>query len=128
MNNEQYNQIIDEAYENYKTKTEIMMGHGFHGTLLSKEEFINKCKTDTEFSERWGLKIDESDEKLLLSDVNCSYISRDDINKQAYLVMSNINATKIITNISDSNHETLMNSFFTLQDMFNEYLKQNGVE
>jgi hypothetical protein len=51
-----------------------MMGHGFHGTLLSKEEFINKCKTDTEFSERWGLKIDESDEKLLLSDVNCSYI------------------------------------------------------
>ena len=22
-------------------------------------EFINKCKTDTEFSERWGLKIEE---------------------------------------------------------------------
>jgi hypothetical protein len=26
---------------------------------LSKEEFINKCKTDPEFSERWGLKIEE---------------------------------------------------------------------
>jgi hypothetical protein len=26
---------------------------------LTKEEFINKCKTDTEFSERWGLKIEE---------------------------------------------------------------------
>jgi len=53
------NQMIDEAYENYKTKTEIMMGHGFHGTLLSQEEFINKCKTDSEFSEMWGLKIEE---------------------------------------------------------------------
>ena len=29
------------------------------GRPLIKEEFINKCKTDTEFSERWGLKIDE---------------------------------------------------------------------
>jgi len=26
---------------------------------LTKEEFINKCKTDTEFSEEWGLKIEE---------------------------------------------------------------------
>jgi hypothetical protein len=25
----------------------------------TQEEFINKCKTDTEFSERWGLKIEE---------------------------------------------------------------------
>jgi len=68
MNNEKMNQIIDEAYENYKTKTEIMMGHGFHGTLLSQEEFINKCKTDSEFSETWGLRIEErelSDEERL---------------------------------------------------------------
>jgi hypothetical protein len=50
---------IDESYEDYKNKTEIMMGHGFHGTLLSKEEFINKCKTNPEFSETWGLKIEE---------------------------------------------------------------------
>jgi hypothetical protein len=54
-------ELLDEAYENYKNKTEIMMGHGFHGTLLSKEEFIDKCKTDTEFSERWGLKIEEQE-------------------------------------------------------------------
>jgi hypothetical protein len=27
----------------------------------TQEEFINKCKTDTEFSERWGLKIEERD-------------------------------------------------------------------
>jgi hypothetical protein len=31
------------------------------GRPLIKEEFINKCKTDTEFSERWGLKIEERD-------------------------------------------------------------------
>jgi hypothetical protein len=27
--------------------------------ILTRGEFINKCKTDTEFSERWGLKIEE---------------------------------------------------------------------
>jgi len=43
-----------DAYKNYKTKTEIMMGHGFHGTLLSQEEFINKIKTDDEFANKWG--------------------------------------------------------------------------
>ena len=51
--------MIEEAYENYKTKTDILMGHGFHGTLLSKEEFVDKCKTDREFSETWGLEIEE---------------------------------------------------------------------
>jgi hypothetical protein len=49
----------EQIYEYYKTKTEMMMGHGFHGTLLSKEEFISKCKIDPEFSETWGLKIEE---------------------------------------------------------------------
>ena len=43
-----------DAYKNYKVKTEIMMGHGFHGTLLSQEEFINKIKTDDEFAKTWG--------------------------------------------------------------------------
>ena len=76
MNNEQMNQVIDEAYENYKTKTEIMMGHGFHGTLLSQEEFITKCKTDSEFSERWGLKIEERE---------LSYDERNEIRDMQYL-------------------------------------------
>ena len=72
-------------------------------------------------------EVDNTDKKLHISDVSCRSISREDINKQAYLVMSNINATKIMTNIGDKKHETLMNSFFTLQAMFNEYLKQSGV-
>jgi hypothetical protein len=63
MNNEQQ-ELLDEVYENYKNKTEIMMGHGFHGILLSQQEFINKCKTNTEFSQRWGLKIEERELSL----------------------------------------------------------------
>ena len=67
MNKEQQH-IIDEAYENYKSTTlesdmkksaweltvQSMSGKKF---IISQEEFINKCKTDTEFSEKWGLKI-----------------------------------------------------------------------
>jgi hypothetical protein len=34
------------------------------GRCLSQEEFINKCKTDSEFSERWGLKIEERELSL----------------------------------------------------------------
>ena len=50
-----YNQIIDEAYENYREKNHIL----YKDTAWTKEEFINKCKTDPEFSETWGLKIEE---------------------------------------------------------------------
>jgi len=37
------------------------------GTIFrqyDKEEFINKCKTDQEFSERWGMKIEERELSL----------------------------------------------------------------
>ena len=63
MNKERYNQIIDEAYKNYliedtrilpNMSKEKMLELGFR---LTKEEFITKCKTDVEFSERWGLKL-----------------------------------------------------------------------
>lgn len=39
--------------------------------------------------------------------------------------MSNINSVKVITNISDEDHETLANSFITLQGMFNDYILNN---
>jgi hypothetical protein len=38
----------------------ILNGEG----ILTRGEFINKCKTDTEFSERWGLKIEERELSL----------------------------------------------------------------
>jgi hypothetical protein len=67
MSKERYNQIMDEAYKNYTKK---MVYHPVENWLydengeptyrqLSQEEFIDKCKTDQEFSERWGLKIEE---------------------------------------------------------------------
>ena len=31
---------------------------------MTTDEFINICKTDTEFSERWGLKIEERELSL----------------------------------------------------------------
>lgn len=81
-------QIIDEVYENYTNyplatihdhRTNILyqnIDKGWcmlngrsmvspHPTRhLSKEEFINKCKTDQEFSEKWGLKIEERELSL----------------------------------------------------------------
>jgi hypothetical protein len=53
MNKEQQ-ELLDEAYENYYT-----FMRDDRQWELTQEEFINKCKTDEEFSERWGLKIDE---------------------------------------------------------------------
>jgi hypothetical protein len=76
MNKEQ---IIDEVYENFIDKTKglnlnleinkdiiVVEGPIYHATprLLSQEEFINKCKTDNEFSETWGLKIEERELSL----------------------------------------------------------------
>jgi hypothetical protein len=59
---------IDEAYENYCTEYE----NGTHliGTGLlwmakeTKDTFIYRSKTDTEFSEKWGLKIEERELSL----------------------------------------------------------------
>jgi Fe-S cluster biosynthesis and repair protein YggX len=58
MNNEIYNQIVDEAYENYQLKQPKSFP-AEPGSNLSKEEFISKCKTDSEFSTKCGLKIEE---------------------------------------------------------------------
>ena len=70
MNNEKMNQIIDEAYENYvnhwgdpidPVNFELYTRLDLHPDkrLFTKKEFINKCKTNPEFSETWGLRIEE---------------------------------------------------------------------
>jgi len=59
--------LLDEAYDNYThTKivknddgTETHTSPAGHYNGMTKEGFINKCKIDTEFSENWGLKIEE---------------------------------------------------------------------
>lgn len=74
MNKEQ-EQIIDELYENYKKEiirqresqkkhVEKLRSQGkrlkvTRIELLTKDEFIDKIKTNPEFSEKWGLKIEE---------------------------------------------------------------------
>jgi hypothetical protein len=65
MNKQRYNRIIDDAYKNFKNNFPMKKSNppkdyiNSKGQLLTKEEFIDKCKTDKEFSERWGLKIEE---------------------------------------------------------------------
>jgi hypothetical protein len=65
---------IDEAYENYMNKLIFNEEDCHVDDLINKpnrtfvpyaqEEFINKCKTDQEFSEKWGLKIEERELSL----------------------------------------------------------------
>jgi hypothetical protein len=57
--------LLNEAYMSYYW----IMGDKIKFT---KDEFINKCKTDLEFSEKWGLTIEERE----LSDVERYTIAR----------------------------------------------------
>ena len=59
MNKEQQ-ELLNEAYKNYFIKKSSETGpFGIAGIIPTKEEFIYDCKTDPEFSEKWGLKIEE---------------------------------------------------------------------
>ena len=58
MNKEQQ-ELLDDAYENYYNYM-----RDDRQWELDKEEFINKCKTDTDFSETWRLKIKERELSL----------------------------------------------------------------
>jgi hypothetical protein len=70
MSKEKYNQIIDDSYKFFKNSFPMKKSNppkdyiNEKGQLLTKEEFINKCKTDSEFSEKWGLKIEERELSL----------------------------------------------------------------
>jgi hypothetical protein len=70
MNKERYNQIIDEAYENYSKEYEkdnsigmCLLYKRLDGKKTyrkpDKEMFIGLCTHDKTFSEKWGLKIEE---------------------------------------------------------------------
>jgi hypothetical protein len=78
MNSEQQ-ELLDKSYGNFSNKAkglniylevnkDIVVVEGpvynAHPRLLTQEEFINKCKTDSGFSERWGLRIDERELSL----------------------------------------------------------------
>ena len=70
MNNERYNQIIDEAYRNYgdshwtppENPNSKLLGPQLWSVKPmqhNKESFIHEIKTNPKFSEKWGLKIEE---------------------------------------------------------------------
>ena len=112
MNKEQ---IIDEAYKNYENKYYKGEAFGYKklnnleyspDLKLSQEEFIDKCKTDSEFSEKWGLKIEERE--LSLEERQNLYFK---LNPEFRLVHENMNKqmdkfntpTKLITLIYKDN-------------------------
>ena len=118
MNQMNKEQIIDKAYENYVNKIKLqnnweitlrVMDINTIGQqeLLTKESFINKCKTDTEFSEKWGLKIDEREliaqERLEWVKTNLSnvevggFISNDEYSHKWVETLANNIPTKLIT-------------------------------
>jgi hypothetical protein len=53
MSKERFSQIIDDVYQKYTTK---YMGHE---DIPSKDLFLFEIKKNKEFSERWGLGIEE---------------------------------------------------------------------
>jgi hypothetical protein len=77
MSKERYNQIIDNAYKRFSQirKSVLMLKPPtseeklreyieWYEQAATEEKFINKCKTDQEFSEMWGLKIEEKELSL----------------------------------------------------------------
>jgi hypothetical protein len=74
MNKEQQ-ELLDEVYRKYadshwtppsNPKGKLLSDQLFSVVPMehSKEEFINKCKTNNEFSKKWGLKIEERELSL----------------------------------------------------------------
>ena len=95
MNKEQQ-ELLDEAFLNYWKKVSVnneedCLVKQEEGSFLKEvrvlyqQEFINKCKTDTEFSERWGLKIVEREldmfERWKLADLTPNMMEIDWCNK-----------------------------------------------
>jgi hypothetical protein len=69
MSKERYIQTIDEVFSQYTKLANSLEepNYDYHiddpsqnvTRLMTRQELINKCKTDKEFSEKWGLKIEE---------------------------------------------------------------------
>lgn len=102
MNNEKYNQIISEVYGKY---LDYLQENEIHGIWYDLEIFINECKTDTEFSERWGLKIEEKE----LSFDERSGLAPADVFSWTQFTVSNLDELKVPTKLImvSYNNETI---------------------
>jgi hypothetical protein len=97
MNKEQQ-ELLDEVYERYWNSVETSEYDGFGPTsfklpTLMKEEFINKCKSNPEFSEKWGLQIEERELSL---DEELEYMMGKVFSEEALTHQVNV-PTKLIT-------------------------------
>ena len=90
MNNEKMNQIIGDAYKNYAWKTSMDVDG-----QLTKEEFINKIKTDDVFAKKWGLKIEERE----LSFDERSGLAPADVFSWTQFTISNLDELKVPTKL-----------------------------
>jgi len=61
-------ELLDEAYVNYirnfSKYVDSLPENGEVEFIINKDKFINKCKTDSEFSEKWGLTVKERELSL----------------------------------------------------------------
>ena len=59
-------ELLDEVYRKYADSHKYFVDGWLHVIPMyhSKETFVNECKTDKEFSEKWGLKIEERELSL----------------------------------------------------------------
>jgi hypothetical protein len=111
MNKEQQ-ELLDGAYENYLkgghikwlNQMEVNTPAGKMNIPIpyTQEEFINKCKTDSEFSEKWGLKIEERElsleerYKIMQSNISTATLGIPTMYNNEYYNSKNI-PTKLIT-------------------------------
>jgi hypothetical protein len=122
MNKEQQ-ELLDEVYKKYQSQTmfhidDLSSLAELDGMNMStgkrkkvyrqyaQEEFIDKCKTDSEFSERWGLKIEERElsviERIVIAENSTEIIpgfdSHFDTDEDVHKVLDTWNTpTKLIT-------------------------------
>jgi hypothetical protein len=116
-------ELLDKAYDKYQSQTwfhiddlaSLKESDGMNMSTgerkkvyrqYAQEEFINKCKTDTEFSERWGLKIEERElsviERIVIAENSTEIIpgfdSHFDTDEDVHKVLDTWNTpTKLIT-------------------------------
>jgi hypothetical protein len=122
MNKEQQ-ELLDDAFKTYQSQTMFRtddlvslkeldgmdMSTGERKTVYRQYapvEFIDKCKTNPEFSERWGLKIEERElsviERIVIAETNTEVIpgfdSHFDTDEDVHKVLDTWNTpTKLIT-------------------------------
>ena len=93
-------ELLDKAYENYQN---YFLGYD---DIPNKELFILACKTDTEFSERWGLKFEERElsviERIVIAETSTEVIpgfdSHFDTDEDVHKVLDTWDVpTKLIT-------------------------------